>query len=187
MNKVVIFSAPSGSGKTTLVKHCLDKFPNLKFSVSATTRSLRGDEKHGKDYFFLSVEEFKTKIKQNEFIEYEEVYKDNYYGTLKAEVEKIWNRGEIVIFDVDVKGGMNLKKIFGSQALAVFIAPPSVEELYQRLENRGTDSPEVIKTRIAKVNEELSYSRYFDKSIVNENLEIAKKEIENLVRNFIFQ
>jgi len=185
MNKVVIFSAPSGSGKTTLVKHCLDKFPSLKFSVSATTRSVRGEEKHGVDYFFLSIEEFKEKIEHNEFVEYEEVYKDKYYGTLKSEVERIWNQGNVVIFDVDVKGGVNLKKIFGTQALAIFIAPPSIEELQQRLENRATDSPNVIKTRVAKANEELLYSKYFDKSIVNEDLEKAKLEIEQLVNDFI--
>jgi len=185
MNKVVIFSAPSGSGKTTLVKHCLDKFPKLKFSISATTRSIRGNEKHGIDYFFLSTEEFKRKIEQNAFIEYEEVYKDKYYGTLKNEIEKIWNQGNVVIFDVDVKGGINLKKIFGSKAIAIFIAPPSIDELQRRLENRGTDSPEVIKTRIEKVNEELSYSNYFDKYVINENLDNTKSEIEQIIRNFI--
>jgi len=185
MNKVVIFSAPSGSGKTTLVKHCLYKFPKLKFSISATTRSIRGNEKHGIDYFFLPIDEFKRKIEQNEFVEYEEVYKDKYYGTLKNEVEKIWNEGNIVIFDVDVKGGVNLKKIFNSQALAIFIAPPSVEELQRRLENRGTDSPEVIKTRIEKASEELSFSKYFDKSVVNEDLENTKSEVEQLIKDFI--
>jgi len=185
MDKVVIFSAPSGSGKTTLVRHCLDKFSKLKFSISATTRSIRGNEKHGIDYFFLSIEEFKRKIEQNAFIEYEEVYKDKYYGTLKNEVEKIWNQGNIVIFDVDVKGGINLKKIFGTKAIAIFIAPPSIDELQRRLENRGTDSPEVIKTRIEKVNEELSYSKYFDKYVINENLDDTKSEIEQIIKSFI--
>ena len=133
MNKVIIFSAPSGSGKTTLVKYCLGVFPELQFSISATTRALRGEEIHGKDYFFLSVEEFKKLIAEDAFVEYEEVYQDKFYGTLKSEVERIWQEGKVVIFDVDVKGGVNLKKIFGENALSIFIAPPSIDELERRL------------------------------------------------------
>ena len=185
MNKVIIFSAPSGSGKTTLVKHCLQKFPQLQFSVSATTRALRGEEIHGKDYFFLSVEEFKKLISEDAFVEYEEVYQDKFYGTLKSEVERIWQEGKVVIFDVDVKGGVNLKKIFGENALSIFIAPPSIDELERRLISRATDDLETIKTRVAKAKEEMTYAEEFDQIIINDDLETAQKEIERIVRNFI--
>ena len=185
MNKVIIFSAPSGSGKTTLVKHCLQKFPQLQFSVSATTRALRGEEIHGKDYFFLSVEEFKKLISEDAFVEFEEVYHDKFYGTLKSEVERTWSEGKVVIFDVDVVGGVNLKKIFGEQALSIFIAPPSIEELERRLISRATDDLETIKTRVAKAKHEMSYAEDFDVIVVNDDLEISKKEIERLVENFI--
>ena len=185
MNKVIIFSAPSGSGKTTLVKHCLQKFPQLQFSVSATTRALRGEEIHGKDYFFLSVEEFKKLISEDAFVEFEEVYTDKFYGTLKSEVERTWSEGKVVIFDVDVVGGVNLKKIFGEQALSIFIAPPSIEELERRLISRATDDLETIKTRVAKAKHEMSYAEDFDVIVVNDDLEISKKEIERLVENFI--
>lgn len=184
MNKVIIFSAPSGSGKTTLVKHCLGIFPELEFSISATTRSPRGEEIHGKDYYFLSTEEFKQKISENAFVEYEEVYTDKFYGTLKSEVERIWQNQKIVIFDVDVVGGVNLKKIFGDQAMSIFIAPPSIEELEKRLILRNTDSPETIKTRVNKAQEELGYQNQFDKIIVNDNLESSKKDIETLISDF---
>ena len=185
MNKVIIFSAPSGSGKTTLVKHCLQKFPQLQFSVSATTRALRGEEIHGKDYFFLSVEEFKKLISEDAFVEFEEVYTDKFYGTLKSEVERTWSEGKVVIFDVDVVGGVNLKKIFGEKALSIFIAPPSIDELERRLISRATDDLETIKTRVAKAKHEMSYAEDFDVIVVNDDLEISKKEIERLVENFI--
>lgn len=185
MNKVIIFSAPSGSGKTTLVKHCLGQFPELEFSISATTRSPRGEEINGKDYHFLTPDEFRQKINENAFIEYEEVYADKFYGTLKSEVERIWANQKIVIFDVDVVGGVNLKKIFGKQAMSIFIAPPSIEELEKRLINRNTDSLEIIKMRVNKAQEELSYQNQFDKIIINKDLDLAKKEIETLIFNFI--
>lgn len=185
MNKVIIFSAPSGSGKTTLVKHCLHVFPQLQFSISATTRALRGEEIHGKDYFFLSVEEFKKLISEDAFVEFEEVYHDKFYGTLKSEVERTWSEGKVVIFDVDVVGGVNLKKIFGEQALSIFIAPPSIDELERRLISRATDDLETIKTRVAKAKHEMSYAEDFDVIVVNDDLEVSKKEIERLVENFI--
>lgn len=185
MNKVIIFSAPSGSGKTTLVKYCLQQFPQLQFSVSATTRALRGEEIHGKDYFFLSVEAFKKLISKNAFVEYEEVYHDKFYGTLKSEVERIWQSGKTVIFDVDVKGGISLKKYFGDKALSVFIMPPSVEELERRLVSRATDDPETIKTRVAKASEEMTYKDQFDAIIVNNDLDEAKNTTENILKNFL--
>lgn len=185
MNKVIIFSAPSGSGKTTLVKYCLGVFPELQFSISATTRALRGEEIHGKDYFFLSVEEFKNLIAENAFVEYEEVYQDKFYGTLKSEVERIWQEGKVVIFDVDVKGGVNLKKNFGENALSIFIAPPSIDELERRLISRATDDLETIKIRVAKAKEEMTYAEEFDQIIINDDLKTAQKEIERIVRNFI--
>ena len=185
MKKVIIFSAPSGSGKTTLVKHCLHQFPQLQFSVSATTRALRGEEIHGKDYFFLSVEAFKKLISENAFVEYEEVYHDKFYGTLKSEVERIWQSGKTVIFDVDVKGGIALKKYFGDKALSVFIMPPSVEELERRLVSRATDDPETIKTRVAKASEEMTYKDQFDAIIVNNDLDEAKNTTENILKNFL--
>lgn len=185
MNKVIIFSAPSGSGKTTLVKHCLEIFPALQFSISATTRPPRGTEQHGKDYYFLSLREFKDKIAQNAFVEYEEVYKDKFYGTLKSEIERIWEREKIVIFDVDVVGGINLKNIFKEQALSIFIAPPNIEALETRLTKRGTDDYETIKIRLAKAEEELGYQNKFDEIIVNDTLDKAKKEIETIITTFI--
>ena len=185
MNKVIIFSAPSGSGKTTLVKHCLQKFPQLQFSVSATTRALRGEEIHGKDYFFLSVEEFKKLISEDAFVEFEEVYHDKFYGTLKSEVERTWSEGKVVIFDVDVVGGVNLKKIFGEKALSIFIAPPSIDELERRLISRATDDLETIKTRVAKAKHEMAYAEEFDEIVINDDLETSKKEIERLVEKFI--
>lgn len=183
--KIIIFSAPSGSGKTTLVKHCLEKFSTLEFSISATTRPPRGSEINGKEYYFLTLEEFKTKITENAFIEYEEVYQDKFYGTLKSETERIWSNGHIVIFDVDVIGGINLKNIFSEQAMSIFITPPSIDELEKRLINRNTDSLENIKIRLQKAEEELTYQNKFDKILVNDDLEKAKKEIEKLVSEFI--
>ena len=185
MKKVIIFSAPSGSGKTTLVKHCLQQFPQLQFSVSATTRALRGEEIHGKDYFFLSVEAFKKLISENAFVEYEEVYHDKFYGTLKSEVERIWQSGKTVIFDVDVKGGISLKKYFGDKALSVFIMPPSIEELERRLVSRATDDAETIKTRVEKASEEMTFKDHFDVTVVNNDLAEAKNTTEKMLQNFL--
>lgn len=185
MNKVIIFSAPSGSGKTTLVKHVLETFPELEFSISCTTRQPRGSEIHAVDYHFLTPDEFRQKIAEDAFVEYEEVYTDKYYGTLKSEVEKIWSQGKVVIFDVDVKGGISLKKYFKEKALSIFIKPPSIEELERRLIIRNTDNAETIKTRIAKAEEEMSYAKEFDKMVMNVDLDNAKKEIESLIKNFI--
>lgn len=185
MNKVIIFSAPSGSGKTTLVKHSLERFPELEFSVSCTTRQPRGNEVHAVDYHFLSLDEFRQKIVEDAFVEYEEVYTDKYYGTLKSEVEKVWNQGKVVIFDVDVKGGISLKKYFGEKALSIFIEPPSIEELERRLISRNTDDEETIKTRVAKAKEEMTYAGGFDKIVINSDLNEAKKEIESLIKSFI--
>lgn len=185
MNKVIIFSAPSGSGKTTLVKHSLEVFNELQFSISCTTRQPRGSEVHAVDYHFLTPDEFRQKIAEDAFVEFEEVYTDKYYGTLKSEVEKIWNEGKVVIFDVDVKGGISLKKYFGEQALSIFIEPPSIEELERRLISRNTDDAETIKTRVEKAEEEMSYAKEFDKIVINSDLSEAKKEIESLIKNFI--
>lgn len=185
MNKVIIFSAPSGSGKTTLVKYALETFPELEFSISCTTRQPRGNEIHTIDYHFISPEEFRQKISEDAFVEYEEVYTDKYYGTLKSEVEKIWNNQKVVIFDVDVKGGISLKKYFKDQALSIFIEPPSIEELERRLINRNTDDAETIKTRVEKAEEEMSYAKDFDVIVINENLDQAKGEIKNLIESFI--
>ena len=185
MNKVVIFSAPSGSGKTTLVKHCLEKFPELEFSISCTTRNPRGTEKNGVDYHFITPEKFRQKIWENAFVEFEEVYEDKYYGTLKSEVERIWNSGKTVIFDVDVKGGISLKKYFGEKALSIFIMPPSIQELERRLKARATDDAETIQTRVEKAAHEMTFQTEFDKTVVNTDLETAKSETENLIRQFI--
>lgn len=185
MNKVIIFSAPSGSGKTTLVKHCLDVFPDLQFSISCTTRDLRGSEVHGIDYHFVSPDEFRQKITEEAFVEFEEVYEDKYYGTLKSEVERIWAVGKVVIFDVDVKGGISLKKYFGDQALSIFIMPPSVAELELRLISRGTDDLETIKTRVHKAADEMAFKNEFDVILINSDLEVAKKNVEDLLKKFL--
>ena len=185
MKKVIIFSAPSGSGKTTLVRHCLEQFPQLAFSVSCTTRAPRGAELHGVDYHFLSPAEFRTKIDAEDFVEFEEVYADTFYGTLKSEVERIWNEDKVVIFDVDVLGGIALKKYFGDQALSVFIMPPSVAELELRLIARGTDDLETIKMRVAKATEEISHKDAFDVIIVNDQLASAQEKITKLLTSFI--
>ena len=176
--KLLIFSAPSGSGKSTIVNFLMEEHPelNMHFSISCTTRAPRGTEKNGVEYFFLTPEEFKAKIAEGAFVEYEEVYTDRFYGTLKSQVENQINNGENVVFDVDVKGGCNLKKIFGSEALSVFVQPPSVEELRRRLVGRATDAPEVIEQRLAKAEEELTYAPKFDVIIVNDDLETAKAE-----------
>ena len=175
MGKLIIFSAPSGSGKSTIINYLLKQNLNLAFSISATSRPPRGTEQNGVEYFFLTPEEFRKKIADGEFLEYEEVYTDRFYGTLKSQVEKQLSEGQNVIFDVDVVGGCNIKKFYGERALSVFIQPPSVEELRKRLNGRGTDSPEVIESRIAKAEFELSYADKFDVVIVNDVLEKAKK------------
>jgi guanylate kinase len=183
--KLVIISAPSGAGKTTIVKHLLDSGLNLSFSVSATTRQLRGNEKDGVDYFFLSVQEFRRRIENSEFIEWEEVYKDVLYGTLKSELERIWAEGKFVLFDVDVEGGITLKKKFGTNAIAIFVMPPSVTELENRLVKRGTDSPEKIRVRVEKAEDELKLANQFDTVIVNHQLDKAKEETFKIVASFL--
>lgn len=185
MNKVIIFSAPSGSGKTTLVKHCLEHFPELEFSISCTTRNPRGTEKDGVDYHFISPEKFRQQIWEEAFVEFEEVYEDKYYGTLKSEVERIWNDGKTVIFDVDVKGGIALKKYFGEQALSIFIMPPSIQELERRLIARATEDADTIQTRVEKAEQEMTFQNEFDKILVNTDLETAKAEIEKLLSEFL--
>jgi guanylate kinase len=183
--KLVIISAPSGAGKTTIVKHLLESGLNLVFSVSATTRPLRGNEKDGVDYHFLTVPDFLKKIENNEFVEWEEVYKDMFYGTLKSELEKIWAKGMIVLFDVDATGGINLKKKFGSDSISIFIMPPSVEELEKRLIKRATDTPEKIKMRIEKAREEMKLADQFDTIVVNNHLDQAKKTTLQIVSSFL--
>lgn len=184
-NKIVIFSAPSGSGKSTLINHLMSKMDVLKFSISATSRSPRGTEQNGVEYYFLTPEEFRQKIANDEFLEYEEVYTDKFYGTLKSEVERIIKAGKVAIFDVDVKGGMNIKEFYGERALSVFIQPPSIEALRSRLIGRATDAPEVIKERIERAAFELSFADKFDKVVVNDNLETAKAEIEKVIREYL--
>ena len=183
--KAIIFSAPSGSGKTTIVRHLLNKGLNLEFSVSACSRNPRKDEVHGKDYYFLSVEDFRKGIEKGDFIEWEEVYKDHFYGTLTSELERIWKAEKHVIFDVDVVGGKNLKTIFKEKALAVFVQPPSIEVLGQRLRDRSTDSEEKIIDRLAKASEEMEYAGQFDVIIVNDILEDALAMAENVVSEFL--
>lgn len=183
--KLVIISAPSGAGKTTIVKHLLDSGLNLSFSVSATTRPIRGNEKDGEDYFFLTVQEFKKKIENNEFVEWEEVYKDLFYGTLKCELERIWANGKHVLFDVDVKGGISLKNKFGTNAIAIFVMPPSVMELENRLVKRGTDTIDKIRIRVEKAKDELKLANQFDTVIVNHQLDKAKEEALKIVTSFL--
>lgn len=182
---IIIFSAPSGSGKSTIVNYLLERHPELEFSVSATSRAPRGTEKHGEAYYFLTTEEFKKKIDENAFVEYEEVYSGCYYGTLKSEIERISAKGHHVVFDVDVVGGCNLKRIFGEDALSIFIAPPSVEVLRQRLKGRGTDSDEMIEKRVDKAEYEMTFAPKFDKIIVNDRLEDAQQEAETAILQFI--
>lgn len=184
--KLLVFSAPSGSGKTTIVRHLLAQAElNLEFSVSCTTRALRGEEVNGKDYYFISIEEFKKHIKAEDFVEWEEVYRDNFYGTLKSEVERIWAMGKNVIFDIDVAGGLRIKKKFPEETLAVFVKPPSVDELKRRLKERSTESDDKINMRIAKAHVELATAPQFDKIIKNYDLDEAKDEAYRLVKEFI--
>lgn len=184
--KLIIFAAPSGSGKSTIVNYLLgNEELNLHFSISATSRQPRGTEKNGVEYFFLTPDEFRQKIANDEFIEYEEVYTDKFYGTLKSQVDKQLEAGENVIFDVDVKGAINIKKQYGNRALSMFIQPPSIEELRRRLEGRGTDSQDVIEQRLAKAEYELSFAEKFDEIIVNDVLEVAEVEAESLIEDFL--
>lgn len=185
MNKVIIFSAPSGSGKSTIVNHILGLYPELEFSVSATSRAPRGREQDGREYYFFTADRFREMIEEGKFVEYEEVYPGSFYGTLKSEVERIWQKGHVIIFDVDVKGGVNLKRIFGDKALSVFISAPSVEVLRDRLEKRATDSPEAIAGRVAKAEEEMTYAGQFDYVLVNDNLEKAYAEADRVIGGFI--
>jgi guanylate kinase len=183
--KLIIFSAPSGSGKTTIVKHLINTDLNLEFSVSATSRGIRGDEINGKDYYFFSADKFRKLIEDEEFIEWEEVYKDHFYGTLKSEIERIWNKGNHVIFDVDVIGGINLKHLFKEKALSVFVMPPSLIELKERLKLRATDSSEKIEMRLEKANEEILKANEFDLTIVNNDLGIACNKASYAVKTFL--
>lgn len=185
--RLLIFSAPSGSGKSTIVNWLMQEHPELRlyFSVSCTSRAPRGTERHGVEYFFLTPEEFRQRIDRQEFLEYEEVYQDRFYGTLKEQVEKQRNAGQNVVFDVDVKGGINIKRHYGDDALSLFIQPPSVDELRRRLEGRGTDTPEAIENRLAKASYELTFAPQFDRIIVNDDLEQAKADTLALVNDFL--
>ena len=183
--KLVIFSAPSGAGKSTLVNYLLPQFPQLKFSISATSRAPRGQEVHGKDYYFLSSEEFQARVAKDELLEWEEVYAGTYYGTLRSEVERIWSEGKAVVFDIDVVGALNLKKQFGDRALALFVQAPSVEILEQRLRGRATDSEEKIQQRVAKATIEMARAPEFDQVVVNDDLETAKAEALAILKDFL--
>lgn len=178
---IIVFSAPSGSGKSTLINHLMQEVDNLHFSISATSRAPRGNEQNGVEYYFLSLDEFRQKIAEGAFIEYEEVYADKYYGTLKAEVDRRQNKGENVVLDIDVKGAVNVKRLYGERALLVFIQPPSINELRHRLEDRNTDSPKVIQQRIDKAAYELTFANQFDVIIVNDDLETAKTEVVKVI------
>ena len=183
--KLIIFSAPSGSGKTTIVRELLKDYPQFEFSISATSRAPRGVEQNGVDYYFLSQEEFAAKVASDSFVEWEEVYAGTCYGTLKSEMERIWSKGNVIIFDVDVMGGINLKKIFGEAACSIFIMPPSVEELQKRLEGRGTDSAEVIAKRVAKAEFEISKAPEFDHKVVNDVLATAVVDTRAIIDAFL--
>lgn len=185
MGKLIIISAPSGAGKSTLINHLLSIRNDFSFSISATSRPPRGNEKNGIEYYFLSPETFKQKIQNQEFIEYEEVYPNCFYGTLKSEVDNALNNNKTILFDIDVKGGINIKNIYKEKAISIFIEPPSIEALKERLSKRNTDSKEMIKKRVAKATEEMSYASQFDVKIINDNLDTAKKTIETIIKNFL--
>jgi len=186
--KLIIFSAPSGAGKTTIVKHLLGVYPEiLSFSISATTRSPRGYEKPNKDYYFISAEEFRKKIAENEFIGYEQVYDGLYYGTLRSEVERLWSQGQVVVFDVDVKGGVALKQKFGEAALAVFVKPPSIKELRKRLLSRKTETDETLKERVEKAEIEMEFAPFFDEVVINDSLSEALDFSEQIIEEFILK
>jgi len=184
-HKLVLFCGPSGSGKTTIVHHLMEVFPAMRFSISATTRPARPNEEHGKDYYFLTPEEFRTRIENGDFLEWEEVYKDRYYGTLKSEVERILNNEHIALFDVDVEGGLQIRKHFGRQLLDVFVMPPSVDDLHKRLVARATESEDSLLKRLSKAEKEMQYAFQFNNVIVNTVLENAKREAVEMVRNFL--
>ncbi len=184
-NKMIILSAPSGSGKSTIIQYLLQKGFPLEFSISATTRAPRGTEKNGVEYYFYTVEEFKKKIENQEFVEFEEVYQNRFYGTLKSECERIWSKGNVIVFDVDVAGGMRLKKLFGDKALSLFIQAPSVDVLRQRLEGRKTDSPEEIQKRLDKAAYEMQFASKFDKIVINDELSKACADAEQLLVDFL--
>jgi len=183
--KLIIFSAPSGAGKTTIVKHLLEKFPQLSFSISATTRELRGAETHENDYYFITKEDFLHKVARQEFVEFEEVYNGTFYGTLRSEIERIWNEDKHVIFDIDVEGGLRLKRKYEEFALAIFVQPPSLEVLKERLSGRGTDSPEKLQERFVKAEKELEYADKFDVILKNYDLPTACAEAEKLIADFL--
>lgn len=185
MGKLVIFSAPSGSGKTTIVRELLKRFPQFEFSISATSRQPRGVEQNGVDYYFLSGDEFRERVERGEFVEWEEVYAGTCYGTLRSEMERIWQKGNVIVFDVDVMGGINLKRLFADDACSIFIMPPSVEELERRLRGRGTDSEEVIRKRISKADFELSKAPEFDHVVVNDTLAEAVEEATHIIETFL--
>lgn len=185
MHKLIIITAPSGAGKSSIAHYLLNKYPQLSFSISATTRAARGSEQNGKDYYFLSVKDFEQKIKENAFIEWEPVYEGKYYGTLKSELERIWSKGKIPVLDIDVKGAIHVREQFDKNCLSIFIEPPSVEALRARLESRNTDSPQSIATRVSKASYELSFKNQFDKIILNDHFEKACKETEETILNFI--
>ena len=185
--KAIIFSAPSGAGKTTIVKHLLALDMGLEFSISACSRPPRAQEVHGRDYYFMSVARFREQIEQENFIEWEEVYRDHFYGTLKSELDRIWNSNRHVVFDVDVIGGLNLKKYFGPQALAIFVQPPTLEALEERLRDRSTDADDKIATRLEKAGKEMKFARQFDVVLVNDILEETLEEAERLVKEFLGQ
>ena len=185
-NKVIIFSAPSGAGKSTIVGHLLGLYPELEFSISATSRAPRGQEKHGVEYYFFSADEFRKMIAEDKFVEYEEVYSGSFYGTLRSEVERIWAKGHAIVFDIDVQGGVNLKRIFGDKALSVFIQAPSVEVLRERLVGRGTDSEEAIERRVAKAASEMEFAAgKFDYVLINDDLQTALSEAEDTIARFL--
>ena len=185
MGKLVIFSAPSGSGKTTIVKELLKRFDCFEFSISATSRQPRGAEQNGVDYYFLTNEEFKERVARDEFVEWEEVYQGTCYGTLKSEMERIWSKGKVIIFDVDVMGGISLKRLFGDDACSMFIMPPSIEELERRLRGRGTDAEEVIQKRVAKAEFEISKAPEFDHVVVNDKLDVAVEQAAGIITRFL--
>lgn len=184
--KVIIFSAPSGAGKSTIVNHLLGKYPKLEFSISATSRAPRGDEQDGREYYFFTADQFRRMIAEDKFVEHEEVYPGSFYGTLKSEVERIWAKGHVIVFDIDVKGGVNVKKIFGDKAFSIFIQAPSVEILRERLISRGTDSAEAIGKRVAKASSEMEFAKgRFDYVLVNDDLQTALDEADEIVGKFL--
>lgn len=184
-HKIIIITAPSGAGKTSITRYLLKKYPVLSFSISAATRELRGKEQNGVDYYFMSVKDFRQKINQNAFVEWEIVYEGKYYGTLKTELERIWNEGKVPVLDIDVKGAIHVQQQFAGDCLSIFIEPPSVEELKRRLESRGTETPESLLTRVNKASYEISFNHHFTKTIVNDNLEKACAETEAVIKDFL--